>query len=795
MEPRVFGRYTLLDHMGKGGVGSVFRARDDEDGSIVAVKVFESGQKRPPEMSRKLCDREVRMLVSIRHPNVVRFLEQGQVEDDHYYAMEFVENSLLKRMRGVGAFGLVDKVQILRQTTGALAAIHRQGIVHRDIKPGNILLDQDPSGAIHVKLTDLGIAKDVSETDIVHEQMPSRIPGTAKYLSPEQIRLLPVDGRADIFSLGVVAYELIAGTPPFKGETSEEYLLANAEGQQQPADQVADEIPTFLAEMIQRMLVKDREERYDSDTLLRDLELAQQHLISGAPLVERANPASLFYEPPAWEAQEGPEPRPWRAVAPVSWGLALTIVLAGVIVSVVLWPDAPSLAQAKPEPVKLPPSTPAERLQQAAAVADSGRYWQASALLRALPNEELPPQARGRAERLSRRIQEALAEDAYSSAAKMLGQNRSEEAQIVLWWMEECLPEAERTRQLDAAIRDRQRAASLDDRWDAAVRDTYTLVRRRRYAEALAARKRLLDDFGADPDKARTARLMIGDLLDHWARALLRAHPRADAIEEFFGAVDGHAAIVAGKPSASQMAALRLRLADAYRAGRRYELALEQYELAAGAGDADVERRARRAGDELRRWLADRPHDAADFARELERSGFQGNLWRKGAAPGGTQDVADGVLRFRSRGGARATTIYRESARPVRNLGFAAGVQFKASPAMLASPGRSRAGIGVIGTNGNVFEFAFDGRSYQIARKSGRVSARGTVRRALGDEDRAWHTLGLRHSFDTGRLAVLLDGKELQRYSVDLSDFRLRVFLETAGPPAGVEFRGVFCRP
>ena len=213
MDANQLGKFTLLEHMGKGGVGSVYRAVSSEDGAIVAIKVFESGPDRPPEMSRKLRDREVRMLVAVQHPNIVQFREVGQLGDDYYYAMEFVENSLLKRMRGGNDFDLADKVLILRQSASALAAIHHMGIVHRDIKPGNMLLDQDPSGAIRVKLTDLGIAKNVSETDIVREQMPTRVPGTPKYLSPEQIRLQAVDGRTDVFSLGVVADELITGRP------------------------------------------------------------------------------------------------------------------------------------------------------------------------------------------------------------------------------------------------------------------------------------------------------------------------------------------------------------------------------------------------------------------------------------------------------------------------------------------------------------------------------------------------------------------------------------------------------
>ena len=228
MKPKLFGKYTLLNHMGRGGVASVYKALNQETGEIAAIKIFEPTPDIPGERMEKLMDREMRMLLGIQHPNVVRFYEAGHVGDQCYYAMEFVENSLLNRARAPGDLSLLDKVRILRQTANALQAIHHQGIVHRDIKPGNILLDEDAGNLLHVKVTDMGIAKNVSETDIVPTEDGRRIPGTPKYLSPEQIRLKPVDGRSDIFSLGVLAFELLTGRAPFKAASSQEYLQARS---------------------------------------------------------------------------------------------------------------------------------------------------------------------------------------------------------------------------------------------------------------------------------------------------------------------------------------------------------------------------------------------------------------------------------------------------------------------------------------------------------------------------------------------------------------------------------------
>ena len=794
MEVKQFGKYSLLDYMGKGGMASVYRASDTEDGSIVAVKIFESSEERPPDMSRKLRDREVRMLVSVQHPNIVKFHQAGQLEEDYFYAMEFVENSLLKCMRSGNDFDLLDKVLILRQTTSALAAIHHQGVVHRDVKPGNILLDQDPTGAIHVKVTDLGIAKNVSETDIVREQMPTRVPGTAKYLSPEQALLQAVDGRADIFGLGVVAYELLTGIPPFKADTADGYLAANRQQKQAPAHQISEDVPSYLGEMIEKMLTKDREERYDSDTLLRDLELVQQHLVSSAPMVDQLNPASLFYEAPPVSERKEPEVKPEALIAPVAWALALAIALIGVILSVALWPGGVPEPASSPAPADPSPPSALDLVQEAAAAADAERYWQALALVRTLQDEELPSDQSRRLEVLSARAQAALAQGSYAAAQTMLSEGRRPEAEIVLLRMQEFMPEARSTRDLAEAMR--RELSSLDQHWDEALRDTYALVRRRRYKEALEARKKLLAEFSADAEKADLARRTIGDLFDHWGRYLLQSYPEPEAVKDFFRTLNGHRDIVPDGSVGRLVGELHVKLAQTYREQGDYELALSQYELAAEAAEGAVARQARRDREELLKWLTDRPHEAAALARELELSGFQGALWQEHTDSGGSQRVAGGVLQLSAQGGRDGATVQRETVRPVRNLGFSAGVQFRASAALLRQPGSARVGVAVSGIKGSLFELAFDGESYLITRKSGQVSAGGIVGKAFGDEDSAWHALALSYNFNTGQLAVLVDGQELHSYPLDLSDFRLRVsLLATPGSAAEAEFKDVFCRP
>jgi tetratricopeptide (TPR) repeat protein len=734
------------------------------------------------------------MLVTVQHPNIVQYRESGQVDGDYYYAMEFVENSLLKCMRGAKDFDLADKILILRQTTSALAAIHHQGIVHRDIKPGNILLDQDANGAIHVKLTDLGIAKNVSETDIVHEQMPTRVPGTAKYLCPEQIRMQAVDGRADIFSLGVLAYELISGTVPFKADTPEQYLVANRTQTQVPAHVVNEDVPKFAGEMIERMLTKDREERYDSDTLSRDLELAQQHLVSGAPMVEHTDPASMFYESALSEAEEPEEPR--GGLSPVCWLLAIVFVIAGGVVTLRLWPRRAPAEDAPHARAGTAETGPAGLIARAEAATGAGRYWEATALLRALGREGVPPDLQGRFERVSAQAQELVAETSYDAAVRMLSEGRADEAGIVLRRMKEFAPLARKTVDLAAAISRPGRDEAPTRDWDSALRETYALVRSQHYAEALEARKRLLTEFADQPDKAEAARRAVGDLLDHWARQLAQKYPAAGVLEDFLGKVAAHRDISSDRPSEKLLAQLRLQLARAYRDRGDYDLALKQYELVIRVGDADLEAKARQGQDEVRSWMDQRPHEADVFAGELARRGFASALWRARTNEGGSQQTEGGVLRLGAEPGPRQTVVRRETTRPIRNLGFTAGVQFRLTESRPEGPVAARVGLAVVGTKGSSFELSFDGRSYLVAKKSGEVSAGGVVRKAFGDEDRAWHTMAVAYEFDTGLLAVLVDGEKLLRYSLDLSDFRFSLFL--AAPPetaAGAEFKGVFFQP
>jgi len=432
MEPTELSKFTLLQKMGKGGVGTVYRARDNDTGRIVALKTFTPDQDRPPQRIRRLRDREVKMLASIRHPNVIRYFESGQYRDCFYYTMEFVEDSLLKLQRSNKPLSLLDKVHILRQSADALVEIHQKGVIHRDVKPGNILLDRDPNGAFHVKLTDLGIAKDVSESDIVREGANHQVPGTAKYLSPEQITHVALDGRSDVFSLGIVAYQLLTGAKPFNAEAPGGYLTANLEQEATPLDHISEDLPAWLCRMLEKMMAKDRQERYDSETLARDLALAEQHLIRGTPLVEEANSLSIFYRPSG--QQEPVRKRRFGRIAASTWITALAVLIAGGMAADLLWPGASA--------------GPHADLKRARRLANGGAPWYALALLRDLPTDKMDAPDAAAVRRLSLSSQDTLGSASYRCAIYMLEQDRRPEAEVLLRQMEDMFPQSSWTDRL-----------------------------------------------------------------------------------------------------------------------------------------------------------------------------------------------------------------------------------------------------------------------------------------------------------------------------------------------------------
>ena len=219
------GRYRIQRKLGAGGMADVYLAEDQELGRRIAIKIL-NGRHANDDQFIERFRREAKNAAALNHPNIVSIYDRGEAEDTYYIAMEFLDGRTLKELIvGRGAAPINVAIEYARQILSALRFAHRHGIVHRDIKPHNVLVD----GEGRVKVTDFGIAR--AGTSQMTEA--GSIVGTAQYLSPEQARGGEVDPRSDLYSLGIVLYELLTGKTPFDGETPVEiamkHLSADAE--------------------------------------------------------------------------------------------------------------------------------------------------------------------------------------------------------------------------------------------------------------------------------------------------------------------------------------------------------------------------------------------------------------------------------------------------------------------------------------------------------------------------------------------------------------------------------------
>jgi serine/threonine protein kinase/tetratricopeptide (TPR) repeat protein len=267
--------YTIKKLIGQGGMGSVYLAEDDRLGRLVALKILPGSYASNPEAVTRF-QMEAKAASQISHPNVAHIYEFGHDHGLYYLSMEYVQGSLLRELLVSGPVDPGRAVDIASQCALALSAAHSLGIVHRDIKPDNILITD---GGL-VKVLDFGIAKWEGEkaeqadrnaaNDI--ETSPGLVLGTTAYMSPEQVRGLSVDGRSDIWALGVVLFEMLSGKRPFSGETRSDVRASILRDDPPPIRRKIKHRKTVNA-IVKRCLEKDRHNRYQSPTELRgDLE-------------------------------------------------------------------------------------------------------------------------------------------------------------------------------------------------------------------------------------------------------------------------------------------------------------------------------------------------------------------------------------------------------------------------------------------------------------------------------------------------------------------------------------------
>ncbi len=276
---RTLGHYELRALLGAGGMGEVYLAHDAQLGRKVALKLLPREFTRDRERVQRF-KQEARAVSSLNHPNIVTVFEIGQGDDLHFIATEFIDGQTLRQRMMEAPMKLHDALEVAIQTANALTAAHQAKVVHRDIKPDNIMLRRDG----YVKVLDFGLAKliepfQAEAATIIGSGIsaggqistdPGRVVGTPRYMSPEQIRAQQVDVRTDIFSLGVVLYEMIAGRAPFEGATPSEVVAAILHVEPMPLARFSAGAPAELERIVKKSLRKEREERYQ---VVKDLQL------------------------------------------------------------------------------------------------------------------------------------------------------------------------------------------------------------------------------------------------------------------------------------------------------------------------------------------------------------------------------------------------------------------------------------------------------------------------------------------------------------------------------------------
>lgn len=252
------GGYEVTGVVGSGGMGVVLKAHDHSLDRVVAVKVM-APHLAASGSARQRFAREAKAAAAVLHPNVIAIHGVSNEQALPYLVMPYVRgHSLQKRIDAEGSLPLVDILRIGAQVAAGLAAAHEQGLVHRDIKPGNILMEQ---GVERVTITDFGLARAVDDASMTRSGV---IAGTPQYMSPEQARAEKIDHRSDLFSLGSVLYATCTGHPPFRAESSFSVLRLITDKQPRPIRQTNPEIPDWLCAIIQKLMAKDADDRFAS---------------------------------------------------------------------------------------------------------------------------------------------------------------------------------------------------------------------------------------------------------------------------------------------------------------------------------------------------------------------------------------------------------------------------------------------------------------------------------------------------------------------------------------------------
>jgi len=245
--------YEIIARIGQGGVAEIYKARQKSLNRFVAIKFLFHELTTDPDIVRRF-DREAETIAALNHPHIVHVIDKGLVDGRYYFVMEYVDGAPFRDIIYSDEYKLWDKLEIIVMVLKALDYAHKNGVIHRDIKPANLMVLSDYT----IKVMDFGIAR-VDSSSMTRTGVAM---GTPNYISPEQLQGKPVDHRTDIFSLGVVMYEMLVGRRPFRGEnlTSLIYNIVNTEPE--APSSIDKSVPNILDRVIARALKKNPEERY-----------------------------------------------------------------------------------------------------------------------------------------------------------------------------------------------------------------------------------------------------------------------------------------------------------------------------------------------------------------------------------------------------------------------------------------------------------------------------------------------------------------------------------------------------
>jgi beta-lactam-binding protein with PASTA domain/predicted Ser/Thr protein kinase len=293
-ETIIDGRYRVISRLGSGGMADVYLAQDQLLGRQVAVKVLHHHFAEDQEFVERF-RREASSAAALSHPNIVAIFDRGEWNGTYYIAMEYVAGRTLKAIvREQGALDPAAAIEIVVQILRAARFAHRRGVIHRDLKPHNVILDEEG----RARVTDFGIAR-AGASDMT---LTGSIMGTAQYLSPEQAQGLAVSAASDLYSVGVILYELLTGVVPFEGETAVAIAFKQVSAEPQPPSALRPGLPPGLDAIVLRVLAKDPSQRYaDADELIAALEYERQSLpaLHGAAAASGADGHAIHPVPAA----------------------------------------------------------------------------------------------------------------------------------------------------------------------------------------------------------------------------------------------------------------------------------------------------------------------------------------------------------------------------------------------------------------------------------------------------------------------------------------------------------------